>query len=89
MNAFEKVAFFGYVAVLFLYNIPFFVISHQWLILAITTWAIFIWAWTVLRTQCTRCYHIHCPLNRVPEDVRKVFFENYPEFTSGLKDKMK
>jgi hypothetical protein len=32
---------------------------------------------------CTRCYNLSCPLNRVPENVRKVFFQNFPEFTEA------
>jgi hypothetical protein len=34
----------------------------------------------VQRTQCTRCYHLSCPVNRVPEEVKVVFYQNYPDF---------
>ena len=87
LNIVEKIALLFYGAVLFLYNIPFFVASRQWLILIITTWALFVWVWTLLRTQCTRCYNLSCPANLVPEDVRKIFFENYPEFGKAWKNK--
>jgi hypothetical protein len=66
--------------VIFLWPIPVFVASQQWLLLAITVWAVIAWAWTVQRTQCTRCYHLSCPVNRVPEEVREGFFCNCPEF---------
>ena len=79
----EKIIFLGYVAVLGLYYVPFFVLSQQWLLLAITTWAVITWAWTLLRTQCTRCYHVSCPLNRVPANVREKFFNNYPAFSEA------
>ena len=79
----EKIVFLGYVAVLGLYYVPFFVLSQQRLLLAITTWALITWAWTLLRTQCTRCYHIYCPLNRVPANVREKFFDNYPAFSEA------
>jgi hypothetical protein len=76
----EEIVFFVYVGVLGLYYVPFFVLSRQWLLLLIASWALVTWAWTLLRTQCTRCYHVFCPLNRVPEEVREEFFEHYPAF---------
>jgi len=76
----EKIIWLVYVGVLFLYPIPFFIVSAQWLLLAILVWAMITWAWTVRRTQCTRCFNLSCPVNRVPEDVRRVFFRNYPGF---------
>lgn len=83
MNRAERVIWLAYVAVLFLYHIPFFIVSQQWLLLAIATWALIIACWTVQRTQCTRCYHLSCPVNRVPEDVRRGFFKNYPGFAKA------
>lgn len=82
-NALEKAVWLLYVAVLFLYYIPFFIISEQWLLLVITTWASIVWAWTVQRTQCTRCYNLSCPVNRVPDDVKRGFFEHYPQFADA------
>ena len=70
----------GYVAVLFLYYIPFFILSEQWLLLVLTTWATLTAAWTIWRTQCNRCYNLSCPVNRVPEEVREEFFKNYPTY---------
>jgi hypothetical protein len=83
LNRSEQIAWLAYVAVLFLYPVPFFVISQQWLLLVIFLWALFAAAWTVVRTQCTRCYHLSCPANRVPEHVRQEFFKNYPEFAKA------
>jgi hypothetical protein len=76
----EKAIWLCYVAVLFLYYIPFFIIGQQWLLLLITTSALFNAVWTLQRTQCNRCYNLSCPINRVPRDVRKAFFKNYPVF---------
>ena len=87
MNSVEGMIFLAFVAILFLYHIPFFIIGRQWLLLAVTTWALVAWVWTVQRTQCTRCYHLSCPGNRVPEDVRKGFFKNYPTFAAAWKQK--
>ena len=83
VNKVERAIWLSYGAVLFLYYIPFFVNSQQWLLLALTTWALIAACWVVQRAQCTRCYHLSCPVNRVPEDVRKGFFENYAEFATG------
>jgi hypothetical protein len=80
MNSFEKVAWLLYVAVLFLYYIPFFVISEQWLLLTITSSVLIVAGWTMQRTQCNRCYNLSCPINRVPDDVKESFFRHYPEF---------
>jgi hypothetical protein len=80
MSSLEKTVWVAYVLILFLFYIPFFVISRQWLLLLITSWGALCWAWVVVRTQCNRCFNLSCPANRVPEDVRRVFFENYPEY---------
>ncbi len=85
MNKSEGIVWLLYGSVLFLYYLPFFIISEQWLLLGITTWALFAASWTVQRTQCIRCYHLSCPVNRVPEDVRKGFFDNYPDFSKSSK----
>ena len=80
LNFREKAFWLFYVAVLFLYYIPFFIISQQWLLLVLTTTALFTAVWTLQRTQCNRCYNLSCPGNRVPVDVKKAFFKNYPVF---------
>jgi hypothetical protein len=80
LNTREKAIWLFYVAVLFLYYIPFFIVSRQWLLLVLTTTALFVAAWTLQRTQCNRCYHLSCPVNRVPDEVKKAFYKYYPLF---------
>jgi hypothetical protein len=80
LNKAEQTLWVVYVLALFLYYVPFFVASRQWLLLAVTSWAALTWAWTVQRTMCNRCYNLSCPINRVPEAVREEFFKNYPQF---------
>jgi len=87
MSRIEQFIWLLYVAVLFLYYVPFFISSEQWLLLGLTTWALIIVTWTLQRTQCTRCYHLSCPVNRVPDDVRKGFFAHYPEFDRAWKQR--
>lgn len=78
LNSLEKGAWLIYVAILFLYYIPFFIKSQQWLLLLLTTTALFVAAWTIQRTQCNRCFNLSCPVNRVPDDVKEQFFKHYP-----------
>jgi hypothetical protein len=80
LNKTEKVIWLVYVAILFLWYIPFFIASQQWLLLGLTTWAFIAGGWTLQRTQCTRCYNLSCPINRVPAHVRAIFFEHDPEY---------
>jgi hypothetical protein len=80
LRRWEQGVWLVYVAVLFLYYIPFFVISAQWLLLLLTSWATLAAVWTIWRTQCNRCYNLSCPVNHVPEEVQQAFFENYPAF---------
>jgi hypothetical protein len=75
-----------YAAVLFLYYVPFFVVSQQWLLLVWGSWALVTWVWILQRTQCTRCYNLSCPVNRVPEEVRKGFFLNYTQFAKAWQE---
>jgi hypothetical protein len=87
LNFREKVIWLVYVAILFLYYIPFFIVSEQWLLLLLTTTALFVALWTLQRTQCNRCYNLSCPANRVPGDVKKAFYKNYPVFHSARDQK--
>ena len=83
LNKIEQVTWLVYAAVLGLWYVPFFIVSGQWLLLVITTSALIAAARTVYRTKCARCYNLSCPVNCVPDDVRKVFFENYPAFAKA------
>jgi len=83
LNFWEKAVWLFYVGVLFLYYIPFFIISQQWLLLLLTTTALVVASWTLQRTQCSRCYNLSCPVNNVPDDVKKAFFRHYPDFAKA------
>lgn len=80
LNRVEQVVWLAFVFLLFLFYIPFFVISRQWLLLGLTTLSLFTFVWTARRTMCNRCYNISCPVNSVPEDVKEEFYRKYPEF---------
>jgi len=76
----ERIVWVIYVLVLFLYFIPFFIVSQQWVLLVINTWAFILAARMLIRTKCRRCYVVSCPLNRLPDDLRQKVYEHYPEF---------
>ena len=80
LNFWEKLIWLFFLAVFFLYYIPFFIISQQWLLLVLTSAGLFTAVWTLLRTKCNRCYNLSCPFNRVPDDVKRAFFRNYPAY---------
>ncbi len=80
MGRFEQVAWLAYVAVLFLYSVPFFIAKRQFLALALATYGTVVAVWEVQRTECSRCFLLSFPANRVPEDVRTVCYRNYPVF---------
>jgi hypothetical protein len=84
LNSTERAIWLLYAAVLVFYYVPFFVVSRQWLLLVLTTWSAVAAGRTLLRTKCTHCYHLSCPLNRVPDDVREGFFRNYPGFAADM-----
>ena len=52
LNFLEKSTWLFYVAILFFYYVPFFVLSQQWLLLTLTTSALTVAGWTLQRTQC-------------------------------------
>lgn len=66
MTRAEGIIFLAFVAVMFLYHVPFFIIGRQWLLLAVTSWAVVAWGWTVQRTNVPaattcRAHAIGCP----------------------------
>jgi hypothetical protein len=89
MNTAEKGIWLLYLAVLLLYYIPFFIVSRQWLMLGLTTLGLIIAGLLLQRTKCNRCYNLSCPINRVPDEVKDIFFDNYPEFAQAWGKKPK
>lgn len=80
LRRWEQVLWLIWVAVLFLFHLPFFILDQQWPLLALTTGNLAVIWWIMRLTMCQRCYNLSCPLNRTPGKVREVFFRNYPDF---------
>ena len=83
LNRIEKGSWLIYATVIVFWPFPFFISGHQWALLIITLCAAMVFVGGLLLTKCNRCYNLSCPLNRVPADVRKHFFENYPVFAEA------
>jgi hypothetical protein len=84
LSFFEHAALVSCTAVLFLYYVPFFIISAQWLLLAVTTWSLLAWAWTVKRQLCSRCINLFCPFNGMPLDSREKLAAAFPDLRPAL-----
>lgn len=83
LNKVEKATWLIYVAVLFLWFVPFFIIGQQWILLVLTSGTAIGSGAVLQKTKCSRCYNLSCPINRVPAEVRWIFFENYPDFAKA------
>ena len=57
---------------------PIFILSQQWLLLVINTWAFILATRMIMRTKCRRCYVVSWPLNRLPDELRQKVYERYP-----------
>lgn len=79
MNRLERIAWIIYSAAVTMYWVPFFIYSQQWLFLMWASVSAFVTLYQLIHTKCNRCYMMSCPLNRVPSEIKKVFFEYYPE----------
>ena len=79
MNRFEQVAWLIYAAIITLYWVPFFIYAKQWLFLIWASVSAIVSIYQIMRTKCSRCFMVSCPINRVPENVKEKYYEYYPE----------
>ena len=80
MNRVEQVVWLLYATILLFFWVPFFIAFKQWVYLAWASVSSFVSIYTVLLTRCNRCYMLSCPVNRVPEEVKQIFYKYYPEY---------
>ncbi|MDY6918170.1 MAG: hypothetical protein SVP26_09575 [Chloroflexota bacterium] len=73
-----RVQFLVIVFLLMAYPFPFLVLGRQYILLALTTCALVLWALTLWRYSCTRCVNFSCVFNRVPKDVVDEFLRRNP-----------
>jgi len=69
MNWLEKVALLMGIAFLFGYPLPFLMLGRQFVLLAITGYAMVLWFFIMQKNVCSKCVNFSCPLNRVPKKV--------------------
>ncbi len=78
MSAIENMTFFGGLAVVWCYPLPFLWIGELWFLLALyflTNAAFFA---TLKLFLCSQCMNFACPLNSVGESTRDQFFQRNP-----------
>jgi hypothetical protein len=89
LKKWEKVVWIIYVALLFLYFVPFFIISSQWIFLIVCSVMTAISVILLLATRCNRCYVLSCPFNRVTADVKEGVLANFPRFAEAWRESRK
>jgi hypothetical protein len=80
MNRWEKILWITFALVLVFFWFPFFILSKQWIFLIWASVSSIVSIYLIKRTKCNRCYMIYCPMNNLPEDVKQVFYKNYPDY---------
>ena len=78
MSELEKIIFFSGFVIVWGSPLVVLVLSGQWFLLLVygmTTAGFFM---TLINFLCTQCMNFACPLNRVAEDTRRVFFKQNP-----------
>ena len=78
MNSAEQVVWLISASIIMFYWIPFFIIAQQWLFLAWGLTSSVVSIYQMLRTKCSRCFILSCPLNRVTDDMRQAIYKYYP-----------
>lgn len=79
MNHTEQIVWLFSAAVIMFYWVPFFIIAKQWTFLSWGLTSSTVSTYQMLRTKCNRCYMASCPINRVPEETRQIFYKYYPD----------
>lgn len=78
MSLIEKIAFFGGLAIVWGYPLPFLGVGRLWFLLTLyllTNAAFFA---TLKSFLCSQCMNFACPLNSVGEATRDLFFQGNP-----------
>jgi len=87
MSILEKIVFFSGFVIVWGYPLVILVFSGQWflfLVYIITTAGFFM---TLINFLCVQCMNFACPLNRVAEDTRRMFFKQNPMVNKAWRQK--
>jgi len=87
MSILEKIVFFSGFVIVWGYPLVILVFSGQWflfLVYIITTAGFFM---TLINFLCVQCMNFACPLNRVAEDTRRMFFKQNPMVNNAWRQK--
>jgi hypothetical protein len=75
MSCWEQVQFIIGVLILLLFPITFIVIGGQYLLAGIALAGAAFFGYMLYRVICVHCVNFSCPLNNVPEELRKAYME--------------
>ena len=78
MSALEKVVFFGGLAVVYGYPLPFLAICERWFLFALYILTNAGFFMTLKLFLCSQCMNFACPLNSVGGTARDLFFQRNP-----------
>jgi hypothetical protein len=78
MSALEKIVFFAGLALIAGFPLAGLLASRQWLLLALFAVTLVGMASLMNRRMCARCMNFACPLNRVDQATRQLFFDRNP-----------
>jgi hypothetical protein len=78
MSTAEKLVFHGGLVLVWVYPIGFFIVGGLWFFLALYLLINSAFFLTLKRVFCSRCMNFACPLNGVPEPVRRSFRKRNP-----------
>ncbi len=83
MTGRERIVFLAGFVLVWGYPIVFLVSGFQWFLLLVYLTTVAGFFMTVKTFLCTQCINFACPLNRVGEDVRMMFFERNPRIAKA------
>jgi len=74
LSLFEKIMVLTGLIVIVLFPMYWLLLQPHLLIIYSLSWAVL--GLTIKRYECIRCIHFHCPVNSVPEELKKVIEKN-------------
>ncbi len=79
MTLIEKIVFLGGFIVVWGYPLFFLIPGHQWFLLIVYALTVAGFFMTLKTFLCSQCINFACPMNKVQDEVRRLFFERNPD----------
>lgn len=78
MTTVEKAVFFGGLAMVWGFPLPFFFVTGRWFLLVLFVLVTTSFFMTLRKFLCSQCMNFACPLNTVPDRTRRAFWDRNP-----------